>query len=126
MSIQEKISKALSTAMQYLEDALSTDNKDVEALENDVWHIASELEHALLLFSLKFEDNNPSEWISNLPRKKETRETLTSVYELIKQSINALTKGDLLDAYREAYAARHYIFLLQEEGSKKKRKRQKE
>ncbi|MCS7095942.1 MAG: hypothetical protein N3F10_02385 [Candidatus Bathyarchaeota archaeon] len=124
MSIQERISRALSAAMQHLERALSADKSDVDALENDVWHVASELEHALLLFSLNFEDNDPAKWRSNIPRKREIRETLTLVYELLKQSVDALSKGKLLDAYKEAYAARYQVFSLQEEFSKKKRKKQ--
>lgn len=124
MTIQERIIRALSAAMQHLEKALSADKKDAEALENDVWHIASELEHALLLFSLNFEDNDSSKWRPNTPRKRELHETLTSVYELLKQSREALLKGELLDAYKEAYIARYYIFSLQEEFNKK-RKRQK-
>lgn len=123
MAVTEKLSKALKTATRYLEDSTSTLGKDEKAFANGVWHAAAELEYALFLFSLIFkEECDTSKWKPNPEtRKIGADEMLAKVRGLLDESMKALVGGDLTDAYKCAYMARHYVFKVQEDLAKKKR-----
>ncbi|MEM2937034.1 MAG: hypothetical protein QXJ63_00635 [Candidatus Bathyarchaeia archaeon] len=123
MASNEKILKALESATHYLVDSLSTLSKDEKAFTDSIWHVAAELEYALFLFSLMFKgEGDTSKWKPNPEAKKiGAEEMLTTVQELLGESKKALVGEDLLDAYKCAYMARHYVFRIQQDFARKKR-----
>jgi|YelNatPaOPRAMG01_1025707.scaffolds.fasta_scaffold00379_17 hypothetical protein len=123
MSFNDKILKALSSTLTYLDKAVSALRKgDENAFSNDMWHVAAELEYALFLFLLTLEGSG-----QNIQRLKPNSETINppvgdvmlKVKELVEESQNFLMKGDFSNAYRCVYLARHYIFKVQESLDKK-------
>jgi hypothetical protein len=123
MMTNEKILKALEFAMRHLADSLSTLNKDEKAFADSIWHVATELEYALFLFSLIFKgEDEASKWKPNPEAKKRgVNEMLATVRELLDESKKALVRDDLVDSYKCAYMARHNVFRIQEDFARKKR-----
>ncbi|MGB9853932.1 MAG: hypothetical protein ACPLRY_03885 [Candidatus Bathyarchaeales archaeon] len=123
MATNEKLLKALGSATRYLEGSLSTLSKDEKASADGVWHVAAELEYALFLFSLMFKGEvDTSKWKPNPEAKRlGADEMLTTVRKLLDESKKALVDDDLMDAYKCAYMARHYVFSIQEDFARKKR-----
>lgn len=123
MISNEKLLKALESATHYVEDSLSALGKDDKAFADSVWHVAAELEYALLLFSLTFENEVDSlKWKSNPEAKKlGANEMLTAIREFLDESKKALADDELMKAYKYAYMARHYVFRIQEDFARKKR-----
>lgn len=123
MSFNDKISKALASTLTYLDKAVSALRKgDENAFSNDVWHVAAELEYALFLFLLAFGDER------NTQRPKPNPETINpstdrvilKIRELVEGAQNFLMEGDLSNAHKHVYLARHYMFKVQESLDKKK------
>ncbi len=124
MAANEKISKALKSAMAYLENSmLALNKKDENSLMDSVWHVAAELEYALFLFSITFQgESDRSKWKLNPKLKKvEVGPALIAVQNLLDEAENCMADGKLLDAYKSAYIARHYILKVQGDFAKKKR-----
>jgi len=125
MTTEDKILKSLESAMIYLENSkLALNEKDENALADDVWHVAAELEYTLFLFSVTVQDeNDKSKWKVNPKSKKliEVSPTLIAVRDLLGKSETSIKNKKLLDAYKHAYIARHHILRLQKDFAKKKR-----
>jgi hemoglobin-like flavoprotein len=123
MAANEKIMKALESAVRYLGGSLSALGSGDKAFADSIWHVAAELEYALFLFSLMFKDeDDASRWKPNPENKKiGTEEMLATVRELLGESKKALVGEDLMNAYKRAYMARHYVFKIQEDLARKKR-----
>lgn len=121
MTVKEKTLKALESATRYLEGSISTLGKDDKAFADSFWHVAAELEYALFLFSMMFKDEfDTSKWKPNPEAKKlEANEMLKAVRELLDKSKKALIKEELMDAYKCAYTARHYVFRIQDDFTRK-------
>jgi hypothetical protein len=122
MAINEKASNALKSAVAHLENSISALNKKDENLFADsLWHVASELEYALFLFSIMFPDENSlSSWKRKSELKIEVGSMLVEVKNLLNEAKKFVADGRLLDAYRSAYIARHYMLKVQEDLAKKK------
>ena len=124
MAADRKILKALKSAISYLDNSMpALDRKDEDSLENSIWHVAAELEYALFLFSITFEVGvDKSKWKLNPKLKKtELGPTLVTVRDLLNDAEKCMQSEKLLDAYKNAYIARHYILKVQKEFAKKKR-----
>ena len=124
MAANEKILKALKSAMAYLENSmLALNKKDENSLADNVWHVAAELEYALFLFSITFQDeSDKSKWKLNPKVKKvEVGPMLIAAQDLLDEAENCMADEKLLDAYKNAYIARHYILKVQKDFAKKKR-----
>ena len=122
MAINEKVSNALKSAVAHLENSISALNKNDENLfANSLWHVAAELEYALFLFSIMFPDENSlSSWKRKSELKIEVGSMLVEVKNLLNEAKKFVLDGRLLDAYRSAYIARHYMLKVQEDLAKKK------
>lgn len=121
MAVKEKTLKALESATRCLEGSISALGKDDKAFTDSFWHVAAELEYALFLFSMMFKDGfDTSKWKPNPEAKKlEANEMLKAVRELLGESKKALIKEELIDAYKCAYTARHYVFRIQDDFTRK-------
>ncbi len=124
MSINEKVSNVLKSALTYLENSiLALNKKDEDSFADSLWHVAAELEYALFLFSITFPDEGS---LSNWKRKPESKKVdsgsmLVEVRNLLSESERFFADGRLQDAYKSAYIARHCILKVQEDLAKKKR-----
>jgi len=124
MTGNEKILQALKSAITCLESStLALDKKDENSFAHNLWHVAAELEYALFLLSITFQNESDlSKWKLNPePKKVDTQPVLAEVRNLLQGSVTHILNEKLLDAYRSIYIARHYIFRVQEDLAKKKR-----
>ena len=124
MAANEKISKALKSAITHLDNSmLAMDRKDEESLEDNVWHVAAELEYALFLFSITVQDKiDKTKWEPNPKLKKaELGPTLAAVQDLLDEAEKSMIDERLLDAYKSACIARHHVLKVQKDFARKKR-----
>jgi hypothetical protein len=124
MAANEKILKALKSAIAHLDNSmLAMDKKEDNSLADSVWHVAAELEYALFLFSITVQNEiDKSKWKLNPKLKKaEVGPTLVAVQNLLNGAEKCMTSEKLSDAYKSAYIARHYILKVQKDFAKKKR-----
>jgi hypothetical protein len=124
MTADEKISESLKTAITHLKNSiLALDKKDEGSFADNIWHVAAELEFALFLFSMKFQDESSVSKLKPNPelKKAETGSLLLDVQKLLNEAEKCLRNQKLLDSYRNAYVARHYVLRVQEDLAKKKR-----
>ena len=122
--INEKVSNALKSAATHLENSvLALNKKDENSFADNLWHVAAELEYALFLFSITFSNEiNLSSWKRNPePKKIETASMLAEVKNLLDEAERLVANERLLDAYKSAYVARHYVLKVQEDLAKRKR-----
>jgi len=124
MTANEKTLKALKSATNHLENLmLALDKKDESSFIDSLWHVAAELEYALFLFSVTFQgESDTSRWKPNPELKNvDTEQFLAEARNFLSEAETYLLNGKLMDAYKNAYIARHYIFKVQEDLAKKKR-----
>ncbi|MGQ9538687.1 MAG: hypothetical protein ACUVTE_03775 [Candidatus Bathycorpusculaceae bacterium] len=124
MITNDKILKTLESALNHLK--LSTSNlksRDENAFSNSVWHVAAELEYALFLFSLTVENKHDTLKVKLNPEPKNLQfdKVMVEVEDLIEEAKKSTGNGNLLEAYKSVYTARHRIFKVQEILAKKKR-----
>ncbi|MEM2994805.1 MAG: hypothetical protein QXI91_02150 [Candidatus Bathyarchaeia archaeon] len=125
MAANEKVLKALKTAANYLEKSiLAFNQKDEASLSNGLWHVAAELEYALFLFSITFQNENAVLWKSN-PERTDINPTLEEVQALLSEAEKLVVDGRLLESYKNVYVARNYVRKVQEILAKKLREKPK-
>jgi len=123
MATNDKILKALESALNRLDEAISAlKSRDENAFSNGVWHVAAELEYALFLFSLAVgsENSMPVAKLNPEIKNMQMDNIVLKVKELVGEAQKSIMDGQLLNAYRSAYLARHFIFKAQESLNKKK------
>jgi hypothetical protein len=123
MAINEKILRGLKSVTTHLENSmLALNKKDEDSFAGSLWHVAAELEYTLFLFSIAFQNERDlSKWKPNPEPKIETVSMLINVQNLLNEAEKFVVNAKLLDAYKNAYIARHYILKVQEDLAKKKR-----
>jgi hypothetical protein len=124
MATNEKISKALKSVATYLENSIrALAKRDENSLMDNVWHVAAELEYTLFLFSITFqEEADKPKWRSNPRLKKvEVDSALVTVQDLLKEVDKRMKEKNLLEAYKKANIARHYVLKVQRDFARKKR-----
>ena len=124
MATNEKISKALKSAATYLENSIGAlTKKDENSLMDSVWHLAAELEYALFMFSITFQEETAKpKWRSNPKLKKvEVDSALVTVQDLLKEVDKHMKEKNLLEAYKKADVARRYVLKVQRDFARKKR-----
>lgn len=124
MTANEKILKSLKSALNYLKNSmLALNKKDESSFAGSLWHAAAELEYALFLFSMTFQNESDRlKWKPNPELKKiETSPALVEVQNLLDEAEKCMVNEKLQDAYKSAYVARHYVLKVQEDLARKKR-----
>ncbi len=124
MTANDKILKSLKSTVTYLENSImALDKKDENSFANNIWQVAAELEYMLFLFSMKFQDEiDQLKWKPKPELKKaETGPMLVEVQNLLNEAEKCMENEKSVDAYKNAYIARHYVLKVQESLAKKKR-----
>jgi len=124
MTANEKILKSLKSAVTSLEKSMQALNKkDETSFAGSLWHAAAELEYALFLFSMSFQNESDRlKWKPNPELKKiENGPALVEVQNMLNKAEKCMANEKLLDAYKNAYIARNYILKVQEDLARKKR-----
>jgi hypothetical protein len=123
MTVNEKVLRALRTAANYLEKSMLTFNqKNETSFADNLWHVAAELEYALFMFSITFQNEHSPSWKPN-PEKADAKSVLEEVQSLLGEAEKFVAEEKLLESYKNTYIARHYIRKVQEDLTKKKRER---
>mgnify|MGYP001147723557 CR=1 FL=1 len=123
MALEEKITKAMHSAIGYLENSKrSIAEKNEDTLVSHVWKASAELEYALFLFSIvQQNDNQRHSWKVDLESKQlEVGPVITSTYELLREAKTSFENGDLLEAHKKMWLARGYLLKVQEFFEKKR------
>jgi len=124
---REKITGAINTAMNHLKDSMRTlekNNNDDKAVANSLWLASSEIEYALMLFSLMHPDESesfPWEHGSQPKQVVEARLAIVSVQGLLDAAKNNFEAGATEKAYEEAWTARNLLLKVQELFEKKRK-----
>ena len=125
MAFHNKILSALRKAKSFLETSIDVGaRKNLELFKDAIWHAAAELEYALFFFSIKFQNENQlQKWKVN-PKFKGTDLTsmLKEARELLSEAEKSTVNGNMLEAYENAYLARHYVLKIQGNLAKEKGK----
>jgi len=125
MTSSDKILEVLEFTIKYLDGCISALKGGYEnAFSDNVWHVAAQLEYALFMLSLNLGNGHTASSVKLNPEPKglPINQTMLKVKELVNAAQSFLEAGDLVNAYRIAYLARHYIFKVQESLVKKKHK----
>ncbi len=106
-----KISKAVTSALAYLEDAI---NLHVELSEVImlVWNAASDLEYALFLFSLIDPETRNSSWRLQQSKQAEIESLLASTRKLLQDASEGLRADNLEEAHRKIWLARGQLLKI--------------
>ena len=123
MALEEKITKAVQSAIRYLENSRKSITENNEnALVNHVWKASAELEYALFLFSiLQQNENQRYLWKVDLESKQlEVAPVILSTQELLREAKTSFENGDLLEAHKKMWLARGYLLKVQEFFEKKR------
>ncbi|MEM2447113.1 MAG: hypothetical protein QW734_10705 [Candidatus Bathyarchaeia archaeon] len=125
MTYNSKILKAFESVIKHLETSISAlKHNDKDAFSNGVWHAAAELEYTLFLFFLAVGDEHKMSLakLNPDPKSLQIDQAILKVKELVDKAQNLFRVGDIINAYKSVYLARHYVFRVQESLTKNKHK----
>jgi hypothetical protein len=117
----QKISKAVTSALAYLEDAINS-QAEMHEITMLVWKAASDLEYGLFLFSILDPEGKSSSW--RLPSSKQTEidSLLVSARKLLQEASESLMADDLTEAHRKTWLARGQLLKIHDFYEKNRRK----
>jgi hypothetical protein len=124
---KEKISRAVTSALTYIEEAIEAHTKsDEKNVIQLTWKAASDLEYVLFLFSIMHKDEKRNS-SRKLPSSKqlEIESLLTSVQSLLKEAIEHLEADDLNETHKKTWIAKGQLLRLHDFFWKKQKKAQK-
>jgi hypothetical protein len=120
----QKISKTVTSALAYIEDAIDTQAKgNEEKVMQLTWRAASDLEYGLFLFSLRRpEENQSSSWKLPSIKQPKTESLLASTQELLKEAAKSFEADDFKEAHKKMWMARGQLLRIHDFFEKKQRK----
>jgi non-homologous end joining protein Ku len=123
MQIQ-KISKTVTSALAYIEDAIDTQAKgNEEKVMQLTWRAASDLEYGLFLVSLRYpEETRSLSWKLPPIKQPKIESLLASTQDLLKEAANSLEADDLKEAHKKTWIARGQLLRIHNLFEKKQRK----
>jgi len=104
-----KILKSLDTALNHYNSLVALTNKDKKTLENNFWHILSELEYALFVLSLMF---NKEQYEQYLPKPKEMDKNNLAINKLLNEAKQFIANNNIFEAYKNIYMAEYYTIRI--------------
>lgn len=124
MHAEDKILKALEATVSHVKNAMQALNmEDEESFDDATWHAAAELEYALFLFSIMLKDAGETQKFKVNPELKGDNfgAILIQTQDFLSKAGACMTNKNILEAYKNANVARHYLLKIQEELTKRKR-----
>ena len=123
MQIQ-KISKTVTSALAYIEDAIVAQAEgNEEKVMQLTWRAASDLEYGLFLFSLRYpEETRNSSWKLPPIKQPKIESLLASTQELLKEAAKSLETDDLKEAHKKTWITRGQLLRIHDLFEKKQRK----
>jgi hypothetical protein len=117
----QKISKTVTSASAYIEDAV---DQQAEGNEEEVmqltWRAASDIEYGLFLFFNYREKKRSSSWKLPPIKQPKTESLLTSTKDILKEAAKSLEADDLKEAYKKMWIARGQLLRIHDFFEKKK------
>ncbi|UCE43715.1 MAG: hypothetical protein JSV57_05020 [Candidatus Bathyarchaeota archaeon] len=119
----EKLTRAVASAMEYLERSIRVASKGDDAVRDLVWNAAANLEYALFLFSIMPQDvpRSPSWRLDSHSKEVKVESILSSTRNLLEKAENEIKAGALHEAHKETWMARGHLLRLQEFFEKKRK-----
>lgn len=117
----QKISKAVTSALVYLEDAIDS-RDELSEVEMLVWKAASDLEYGLFLFSLIDPESKHAAWKLSTSKRIEVEYLLASTRRLLQEALENLEADDFKEAYKKTWLARGQLFNIHDFYEKNRRK----
>ena len=124
MTINEKMLRALKSAVRYVDDCMSGLNrKDNSAIADSLWHVGAEIEYALFLLSITISDESGMARLnSNFDFKKTNIDSImVDLKNLLAEAEGFVLDKKLLEAYERVYVARQLVLKVRQDLAKKKR-----
>ncbi|UCC57939.1 MAG: hypothetical protein JSW14_06140 [Candidatus Bathyarchaeum sp.] len=117
----QKISKAVTSALAYLEASIEVYAKgDEKKVIQLTWHAASNLEYGLFLFTLIHHDETRrTSWKLPPSKQHKTEALLTSTQTLLQEATKSLKASDLKEAYKKTWLARGQLLRIHDFFEKK-------
>ncbi|KPV64336.1 MAG: hypothetical protein AOA66_0296 [Candidatus Bathyarchaeota archaeon BA2] len=109
---RENILENITSAINYLEESMKAlVEKNQKEVIRSVWRASADLEHALFLFSLMHQDENPSaSWkLSPSAKQFEVGPTLVEAQDLLKEAKDSFEAQNFHEAHKKAWMARGYL-----------------
>jgi len=114
----------ITSAINHLEESMKAlAEKDEEEVTLFVWRAAADLEYALFLFSLMYQEENPSaSWKLNPPAKQfEVGPTLMLAQDLLKEAKDSFEAQNFHEAHKKTWMARGHLLRIHEFFEKRRR-----
>ena len=122
MQIQ-KISKTVTSALAYIEDAINPQAKgNEEKVMQLTWRAASDLEYGLFLFSLESPEETRTSWKLPPIKQPKIESLLASTQDLLKEATKSLEADNLKEAHKKVWIARGQLLRIHDFFEKKQRK----
>ncbi|MEM3626956.1 MAG: hypothetical protein QXZ25_02905 [Candidatus Bathyarchaeia archaeon] len=124
MQAEDKILKALEATVNHLKNAVQAlKREDEKSFDDATWHAAAELEYALFLFSIMLKDAGETQKLKVNPESKVVNfeAILIQTQDFLSKAGTCMANKNILEAYKNANVARHYLLKVQEELAKRKR-----
>ena len=121
---KEKLSKTVTSALAYIEDAIDIQTKgNEEKVMQLTWRAASDLEYGLFLFSLRHpEETRSSSWKLPPIKQPKTESLLASTQDLLKEATKNVEADNLKEAHKKAWIARGQLLRIHDFFERKHRK----
>ena len=120
----QKLSKTVTSALAYIEDAIDIQTKgNEEKVMQLTWRAASDLEYGLFLFSLRNpEETRSSSWKLPPIKQPKTESLLASTQDLLKEATKNVEADNLKEAHKKMWIARGQLLRIHDFFEKKHRK----
>jgi len=115
----------ITSAINHLEGAMrALLEKNEKEVTHFVWKAAADLEHALFLFSLMYQEETPSaSWKLNPPSKQvEVGPTLVVARDLLKEAKDSFEAAKFHEAHKKTWMARGHLLRVDEFFEKMRKK----
>jgi hypothetical protein len=119
----QKISKTITSALVYIEDAIDKQAKgNEEKVMQLTWRAASDLEYILFIFSLKQPEETRNSWKLPPTKQPKIESLLSSTQELLQEAKKNVEVDNLKEGHKKVWVARGQLLRIHDIFEKKKGK----